>query len=166
MPPTPTTAAKTPPAKTPKVLLVCSSGGHLLQLYSLLGPLWSRYDRAWVCFDKADARSLLSGERVTWAFSPTNRNVPNLVRNALLARRVLRAERPDVVVSSGAGVGVPFIALARTMGIETIYLESFARKSNLSLTGRLLYPVARHFVVQSDALRALAPRAVFRGTVY
>lgn len=154
-----------PPAK-PKVLLVCSSGGHLLQLWSLLAPLWSRYDRAWVCFDKADARSLLSGERVTWAHSPTNRNIPNLVRNAFLARRVLLSEWPDVVVSSGAGVGVPFLAMARLMGIETLYIESFARRRNLSLSGRLLYPVVRHFVVQSEALLPLAPRASFRGTVY
>src|SRR4051812_4055685 len=43
-----------------------------------------------VTFDKSDARSLLAGEAVTYAHSPTNRNLRNLFRNSLLAVRLLR----------------------------------------------------------------------------
>ena len=39
--------------------------------------------REWVTFDKPDARVLLAGERVTYAYSPTNRHLGNLIRNAL-----------------------------------------------------------------------------------
>ena len=48
------------------VLLVCSTGGHLLQLVALRS-VWETFDRAWVTFDKSDARSLLRGEQVLFA---------------------------------------------------------------------------------------------------
>ena len=53
------------------MLLVCSSGGHLLQLCALRDS-WAAFSRAWVTFDKSDARSLLSDERVFYAYGPTN----------------------------------------------------------------------------------------------
>ena len=79
--------------QTGPVLLVCSSGGHLLQLLELR-PAWEEFPRVWVTFDKSDSGSLLAGERVIHAHGPTNRNVPNLLRNLALARRVIRRERP------------------------------------------------------------------------
>ena len=42
------------------LLLVCSSGGHLLQMYELR-EAWEPFERVWVTFDKSDARSLLRG---------------------------------------------------------------------------------------------------------
>jgi len=130
-----------------RVLLVCSTGGHLTQLVRLR-PWWSGHDRAWVTFDKADARAHLAGERTWWAHHPTTRNIPNLLRNLVLARRVLRAERPDVVVSDGAGVAVPFFLLARRMGIATVYLEVFDRVDSPTLTGRMCRPFTDLFCVQ------------------
>src|SRR5690606_102745 len=76
-----------------ELLLVCSSGGHLLQLWSLQ-EAWRGFDRVWVTFDKSDARSLLRDERVVIAHGPTNRNVGNLLRNLALAWRVIGRHRP------------------------------------------------------------------------
>ena len=122
---TPTVEPVADPPRS-RVLLVCSAGGHLTQLLRLR-PWWEHHDRTWVTFDKADARSHLAGERTVWAHHPTTRNIPNLLRNLVLARKVLRDERPDVVVSDGAGVAVPFFWLARRMGVATVYVEVFDR---------------------------------------
>lgn len=84
-----------------KALLVCSSGGHLTQLHQLR-PWWGRHERTWVTFAHPQAESLLAGERVITAFSPTTRNIPNALRNLRLAIKVIRAERPDVIISDGA----------------------------------------------------------------
>ncbi len=83
-----------------KICLVGSSGGHLAHL-NLLKPIWEKEDRFWVTFDKEDARSILREEIVYHCFFPTNRNVKNLVKNTILAFKVLRKERPDVIISSG-----------------------------------------------------------------
>lgn len=149
-----------------KLLLVCSSGGHLLQMYSLKKPLWSNYERAWVTFKKSDAQSLLSDERVYWGHYPTNRSIRNLFRNMILSYRILRRERPDFVISTGAGIAVPFLLLGRLFGAKSIYIESFARKDDISLTGRLVYRFVNHFFVQSEKLADQYNKAVYRGTIY
>src|SRR4051794_1745491 len=134
-------------------LLVASNGGHLLQLVQLK-ELWPPDERQWVTFDKPDSRSLLADEEVTWAYHPTNRSAINLVRNTLLAYGLFRRLRPRAVVSTGAGVAVPFCYLARLFGARVIFIESFSRIEEPSLTARLVHPVAHRFFVQWPALES------------
>ena len=131
----------------PKAMLVCSSGGHLLQLHRLK-PWWEKLERVWVTFDKPDSRSLLLGEEVAWAYHPTTRNAVNLVRNLGLAWRLLRRHRPDLVVSTGAAVAFPFFVVARLLRIKTVYVEVYDRIDVPTLTGRLCYPLASRFLLQ------------------
>jgi UDP-N-acetylglucosamine:LPS N-acetylglucosamine transferase len=86
-----------------------------------------------------------------------------MVRNLFLAWKVLASEKPRVVVSTGAGVCVPFFLLARLKGIKTIYIESLARINELSLTGRMVYPFADEFIVQWPGLAEKLPKARFEG---
>lgn len=145
------------------VLLVASNGGHLLQLKQLQDA-WAPDDRVWVTFDKPDSRSLLAGERVFFAFHPTNRNVRNLLRNLVLALRLVRTLRPRAIVSTGAGVAVPFCYIGRLFGARIVYVESFSRIHEPSLTGRLVHPVAHRFFVQWPELRSHYRKAEYRGT--
>lgn len=140
-----------------RVMLVCSSGGHLLQLYQLK-PWWERHDRTWVTFKMPDSESLLAGERVSWAHQPTTRNVPNLLRNLALAWRLVRARRPHVIVSSGAGVALPFFLAGRLFGAKTIYIEVYDRIDLPTLTGRLCYPLSNLFLLQWDQQKRFYPR--------
>jgi beta-1,4-N-acetylglucosaminyltransferase len=140
-----------------KAILVCSSGGHLAQLYRLR-PWWDRHDRVWVTFADAQSESLLAGEHVVPAFAPTTRNIPNALRNLRLAIRVLRAERPDVLVSDGAGVALPFFLIGRMLRVRTVYLEVYDRISRSTLTGRLCYPLAELFLLQWEEQLANYPK--------
>ena len=147
------------------LLLICSSGGHLLQLHELRAA-WEPFPRSWVTFDKSDARSLLRGERVIHAFGPTNRNLPNLLRNLRLAWSVIRRERPAAVLTTGAGVAVPFAWVARLHRIPVVYVESFTRIHGLSLSGRLISPVATRLYGQWPELVERTPRARFAGNLF
>ncbi len=144
------------------VLLVCSSGGHLAQLYSLK-PWWERFDRVWVTFETSDATSLLSGERVISAFHPTTRNVVNLLRNLRLAWRTVDRLRPAIVVSTGAGVAVPFFLVAKLRGAKTAYIEVFDRIDSATLTGRLCYPLSDVFALQWPEQRRIYRKGVVIG---
>jgi beta-1,4-N-acetylglucosaminyltransferase len=139
-------------------MLVCSSGGHLAQL-ERLRPWWTEHERVWVTFDTPEVASVLRGERVVFAHHPTTRNVPNAIRNLALGWRTLRRERPDVVVSDGAGVAVPFFVAARLLGIRTVFIEVVDRPTTRTLTGRLIYPLTDLFCVQHEEQRRLYPRA-------
>jgi beta-1,4-N-acetylglucosaminyltransferase len=150
---------------TADLLLVCSSGGHLQQLLALRDA-WGAYSHVWVTFDKSDARSLLDGERVVYAHWPTNRSLRNLFRNLLVARRTLRDVRPRVVLTTGAGVAVPFAWLARLRGTRVVYVESFTRIEEPSLTCRLVAPVADRVYAQWPELLEAVPKARYAGNVF
>ena len=150
------------PGGTGPVLLVGSSGGHLAQLIALRS-WWGDRARAWVTFPTPDAKSQLPGEDVTWAHYPTTRNVPNLVRNLGLAWKLLRRQRPSVIVSTGAGVAVPFFVLAWLRGIPTVYLEVYDRIDSPTLTGKLCRPFTRLFLVQWEEQRRFYPGSVVVG---
>ena len=151
--------------KAMKVCLVCSSGGHLTHLY-LLKPFWKGKERFWVTFDKEDARSTLSGEKVYPCYYPTNRNILNLVRNTFLAVKILFRERPDLIISTGAAVAVPFFWLGKLMGCRTIYIEVFDRIDSPTLTGKLVYPVTDRFIVQWEEMKKVYPKAVNFGSLF
>ena len=153
------------PSQRVDLLLVCSCGGHLLQLVALRDS-WQGFSRAWVTFDKSDARSLLDDERVYFAHGPTNRSVKNLVRNLFVAWRVVREVRPRVVVTTGAGIAVPFAWMARLLGATVVYVESLARIDGPSLTYRLIAPVADRRYVQWPELAETLPRSRFVGNVF
>lgn len=148
-------------------LLVCTAGGHLLQLWTLR-EAWSDYRSAWVVasHEGSDVASLLHGESVHLAHSPAARSPKNLVRNLLLARRLLRRLRPKVVVTTGAAVAVPFAWVARLRGVPVVYIESLARSERPSLSCRLVAPVADRVYVQWPELQAALPRARYAGTVF
>jgi len=146
------------------VLLVGSSGGHLAQLLAL-EPWYRGWDRCWVTFGTPDARSLLAGEDVVWAHHPTTRNIRNLVRNTLLAARVLRRRRVEAVVTTGAGVALPFVALARLRGIPTIYIEVYDRIDTATLTARLCRPFLSAMLVQWEEQRRMYPYATVVGNL-
>lgn len=141
-----------------RVLIVCSSGGHLTQALAL-APWWGSHERSWVTLPTEDARSRLQGERVVEAHYPTVRNLPNLLRNFTLARRVLRRERPHLIFSTGAAIALPFFVQARSVGARTVFLEPVDRISAPSLSGRLVYPFADRMLVQWDGLLPAYPDA-------
>lgn len=148
-----------------KVCLVGSSGGHLTHLY-MLKPFWQDQERFWVTFDKADARSILEGETFYPCHYPTNRNLKNLIRNTILAWKILRKEKPDLIVSSGAAVAVPFFYLGKLFGAKTVYIEVFDRIDASTLTGKLVYPVTDKFVVQWEEMKQVYPKAVNLGSIF
>lgn len=148
-----------------KVLLVCSSGGHLTQLMCLR-PWWGQHRRLWVTFDTTDAVSKLAGENVVWANHPTTRNLPNLARNSVLAWRTMTRFRPDVVISTGAGVAVPFFWLHHHFRAASVYLEVFDRIDTPTLTGRMCRPVTDLFLTQWPEQQQHYPSSVLLGQVW
>lgn len=148
-----------------KICLVGSSGGHLTHLY-MLKPFWKDKNRFWVTFDKEDARSLLKDEKVYPCYFPTNRNIKNLIRNTFLAIKVLKKEKPDLIISSGAAVAVPFFYLGKLFGAKNIYIEVFDRIDKPTLTGKLVYPVTDRFIVQWEEMKKVYPKAVNFGSIF
>lgn len=148
-----------------KVCLVGSSGGHLTHLY-MLKSFWHDKERFWVTFNKEDARSILEGEKIYPCYFPTNRNVKNLIKNTFLAVKVLRKENPDILISSGAAVAVPFFYLAKLKGKKLIYIEVYDRVDKPTITGKLVYPIVDKFIVQWEEQKQVYPKAINLGSIF
>lgn len=148
-----------------KVCLVGSSGGHLTHLY-MLKTFWQDKERFWVTFDKEDARSLLEGEKIFPCYYPTNRNIKNLIKNTVVAWKVLRKEKPDLIISSGAAVAVPFFYLGKLFGAKTIYIEVFDRIDKPTMTGKMVYPVTDKFIVEWEEMNQVYPKAINLGSIF
>jgi UDP-N-acetylglucosamine:LPS N-acetylglucosamine transferase len=149
-----------------KICLVGSSGGHLTHLY-MLKPFWKDKERFWVTFDKEDANSLLEGEKLYHCHFPTNRNLRNLIRNSRLAWKLLKKERPDLIISSGAAVAVPFFYIGKLFfKSKLIYIEIFDRVHKGTISGKMIYPIADKFIVQWEEMLKIYPRAVNLGSIF
>lgn len=148
-----------------KICLVGSSGGHLTHLY-MLKPFWKNKDRFWVTFDKEDARSILKNEKLYPCYYPTNRNIKNLIKNTILAVKILHKEKPDLIISSGAAVAVPFFWIGKLMGAKLIYIEVFDRIDKPTLTGKLVYPIADKFIVEWEEMKKVYPKAINLGSIF
>jgi beta-1,4-N-acetylglucosaminyltransferase len=145
------------------VLLVCSAGGHLLQL-TLLSAAWQGMSHAWVTLEREDAR-MLSGERVYYAHGPTERNIPNLIRNIGFAWNLTRRLRPKAIVTTGAGLAVPFAWVGRAHGAKIVFIESLTRINEPSVSYRLIRPVTNRVYMQWPELAAVVRKARYAGNV-
>ena len=147
-----------------RVLFVTSAGGHLAQLLPL-EPWYRDHDVRWVTFELPDAVGLLTDSNVVWAYHPTTRNLKNLVRNGVLAIRELRRSRPDLIVSSGAAIAVPFFWIGKLFGAKTVYIEVIDRIDTRTLTARLVLPVTDLFLAQDASQLELFPSGYLIGTL-
>lgn len=148
-----------------KICLVCSSGGHLQHL-KMLKKFWEKHERFWVTFDKEDTKTTLKEEKMYPCFYPTNRNIKAFFLNTVLAFRILHKEKPDIIISSGAAVAVPFFYVGKIFGIKTMYIEVFDRIDKPTLTGRLVYHVSDKFIVQWEELKKFYPGAENLGSIF
>lgn len=148
-----------------KICLVGSSGGHLTHLY-MLKPFWQDKERFWVTFDKEDARSLLENEKMYSCFYPTNRSLKALFFNTILAWKILRKEKPNLIVSSGAAVAVPFFYLGKFFGAKLIYIEVFDRIDKPTMTGKMVYPITDKMIVEWEEMKKVYPHSVNLGSIF
>ncbi|WP_298459330.1 glycosyltransferase [uncultured Cellulomonas sp.] len=115
-------------------------------------------ERTWLTSEGVAATRLRGrGERVL--------ALPRLDRGSAGPRSVLAGvllalrERPRVVVTSGAGLAVPFCLISRLLGARIVHVETMARVTSGSSTGRLLARFADAVLVQWPELARVYPHA-------
>ncbi|WP_227394322.1 PssD/Cps14F family polysaccharide biosynthesis glycosyltransferase [Jeotgalibacillus aurantiacus] len=154
-----------------KVLFISSVGGHLTQLLQLK-PLFEKYD-----YHIITERSVITEELRT----KYNNNMSFLVYGARnypikylfkFSYNVIRSFiyflqlKPDVVITTGAHTAVPMCYIAKLFGKKVVFIESFAKTTTPTLSGRMVYPIADLFIVQWEAMKKHYPKAVHGGSIY
>ena len=150
-----------------KLMLVSSSGGHWEELMCIRAVA-QHHDAVYVTEEGGQAQD--SGLQPLYTLPQINRRdknfMPHLLKLYRRASRIVRDEKPDVLITTGALLSVPFCYAAKRRGVKVVYIESFARVTDKSLSGKLVYPIADLFLVQWESLLKLYPKARFVGGVF
>lgn len=132
-----------------RICLVCSHGGHLAEILHLM-EAFEGHETFFITYDSARTREL---ER-KYLLRNIGKN-PLLMAYALFSIfRILRKEKPKLIVSTGAEIAIPAFYLAKLFRIKTIFIESWTRVVQPTGTGRIVYPVSDVFLVQWERLLA------------
>jgi beta-1,4-N-acetylglucosaminyltransferase len=152
-----------------KVLFISSLGGHLTQLLQLK-PLFSEYDYH-IVTEKSVITEELSKQYNMSFLMYGARNYPfryifKFSYNVVKSFYYFLREKPDVVVTTGAHTAVPMCYIAKLFGKKVIFIESFAKTTTPTISGRLVYPIADLFIVQWESMKKHYPKAVYGGSIY
>ena len=150
-----------------KLCFAASSGGHLEELL-MLRPLMGRYD-SFIVTERTLYEASEEGIRFYYLQQVNRREKScflRLLANAFLSLRILSAEQPDVVITTGVLAVIPLCLLSRIWGAKLVFIESFANVRTPSQTGRLMYRFANRFYVQWPEMQEYYPKAIYRGGVY
>ena len=149
-----------------KICLSSSGGGHLRQLLSI-EEVYANLDHYFVVSRSALSESVARSHRCFFvddtALGRLTRSPKawwSLAANLAKSLWILARERPDVILSTGAGAALCTLVMGRLFGCKVIFLETFAHSRTPSLTGRLVSPLAHAHLVQWESLKAVFPRAV------
>lgn len=150
-----------------KLCFAASSGGHLEELM-MLRPLMGRYD-SFIVTERTLYEASEEGIRFYY-LQQVNRLEKScflrLLANAFLSLRILSAERPDVVITTGVLAVIPLCLLSRIWGAKLVFIESYANVHSPTRTGKFLYRFADRFYVQWPELLEFYPGAVYLGGIY
>lgn len=147
-----------------KIGLICSHGGHLTETLQLMEAFEGHNIFFATYHSMRDDVVRQKGP----AYFTTNigTSLTLMLQATFWALTVLWQEQPDVILSLGAEIAIPFFYLSKLLGIKTIFIESWCRVENLSLTGRFVYPVANQFWVQwLPLLDTCGPKAKYNGAL-
>ncbi len=139
--------------------MVSSSGGHLTEVRTLL-PVFREHEHFYVLNEAIPLPADMQGR--TFFIRHSERDWLTLV-NVFEAMAILRRERPDVLLSTGAGPIVPFALAAKLFRIPVVFIETMTRIHEPSLTGKLMYRLADRFFYQWPTLAKFFPRGTYGG---
>ncbi len=144
-----------------KIALVSSIGGHLAELLAL-AEAFEGHELVWIVNDRSP---VLPQAARAYVISHAERDW-RVLWNVFELAAILSRERPDVIVSMGAGPAVPAAVVAKAAGVEVLFIEPSSAVTELTLTGRLMRRFTKRFYVQWESLRdAKAPWARYAGAV-
>lgn len=120
-------------------LLIASPGGHIDELYDFAPRLVGRgAEYLWVTARTPQTARLLAGEPAQWVPPIASRQWGRATARLPQAMHLLRRYRPDLVISTGAALAVPYLLASRMLGVQTHYIESATRLDGPSMTGRMM----------------------------
>ncbi len=153
------------PNASVRIAVACCPGGHMVQAKQLK-PVYEKYAYFYVTFAGGIADQMKETTEVRTLPDMIRHNPLSWIAVATKSARLALRERPDFVISTGAGAVALFCLFAKLLGAKLIFLESMAKVTRPTWTGKLLYPFADLFLVQWPGLLKFYPKAKYLGRLF
>ncbi len=147
-----------------KLCIACSAGGHLSEI-SQLEEYYKKHEHFFITFKRLDSIELSKKNKVYFVVDP-KRNPLSFIHNFIQSFFILLKEKPGAVISTGAGVALPALFIAKLSGKKTVFIESFCRINSSSFSGKIAYKFADLFLVQWKQNLKFYPKAKYAGAVF
>lgn len=150
-----------------KICFAASTGGHYEQLL-MLKPLMDQHN-SFVITEETTYNTEVKGKKMYY-MKMVNRKeasfLPRMLVNVFRSLKIYLQERPNVVICTGVLAMIPICLIAKMAGKKLVYIESFAKVTSPTLTGKLLYRFADRFYVQWPQMLEIYPNAIYVGGIY
>ncbi len=153
--------------KTMKICFAASTGGHFEQLM-MLKPLMEKYD-SFILTEETRFRADDKDRKIYYLKQVNRKEISmiwDMLYNVFYSLKILLVEKPDMVVCTGVLAMVPMCLLAKLTGKKLLYIESFAKITSPTKTGKFLYRFADQFYVQWQPMLKFFPKAKYMGGIY
>lgn len=151
-----------------KICFASSTGGHFEQLM-MLKPLMEKYD-SFILTEKTTYSVSKNNNIKTYYLTQVNRKeilFPiKILINFFKSLIIFLKEKPDYLITTGVLATIPMAIIVKLFRKKLIYIESFAKISSPTLTGKLLYKYADRFYIQWKDLQKFYPKAIYKGGIY
>ncbi|MBT8523624.1 hypothetical protein G6735_04770 [Polynucleobacter paneuropaeus] len=140
-----------------KLCIAASPGGHLQELLAL-SPLFEKFNHYYLTFDVPMLYQFKIDNRVYFV-DDASKGIFKLIANFVKSILIIMKERPSLLITSGAGVVLPTLIIAKIFGIKIVYIELTCQVFKLTKTGRIGYFFADLFIIQNPDLKKVAPKS-------
>jgi UDP-N-acetylglucosamine:LPS N-acetylglucosamine transferase len=147
-----------------RICLVASAGGHLSQLLKIVQPV-EKYDTLVITTSETVRKNLTRFGTVHVVGECNRQHGLQVIKVFFKCLGILRRERPDVVLSTGAAAGCMCCFLGKLMGAKIVWVDSITNVDRLSLSGRMVRHIADLFLVQWPDLARKYRGAEYVGTI-
>jgi UDP-N-acetylglucosamine:LPS N-acetylglucosamine transferase len=155
---------------TKKILYISSAGGHLKQLL-MLEPLIKKYDSV-IITEKSSSNQWLENDFNKVYFIGGDAKgrgfmyYVNIIYNFYNAYKIIKKEKPKLIISTGSYVSIPFFILSKFFKIKSIYILSFARIFSKSKASNLIKYFSTDFIIQWKEQKENYPSSIYFGSIY
>lgn len=149
------------------IILISSTGGHRSQVIELKKEL---IDIEKVKLFEITEKNKSSKDDDMYYLKQQDRKsiyiIPILVYNIIKSFYLFLKLKPDLVISTGAGVVIPFLVYSKIFRRNVWFIESFSKVKTPTMTGKIVYKFADRFFVQWETLLSFYPKAEYKGKIY
>lgn len=152
--------------KYPKICLACSAGGHLRELQLAVGDIPEKWNCYWLTLKTTSTKAFLKDKEHVFLINFQPDKKWTLIVNCIQALFWVLVKKPDVIITTGAGVTVPTVFFAKKiLGTKIIFINSAADVTHASKTPIWIEKYADLFMVQWEEMKEIFPNAIYIGVL-